>query len=694
MAEAKTTAAARSSKTAMVEFAAELGYDYMSPVDRNRRGNMKRRDFIKSSGALAAAAPLLNFGAGRPLGKKMLVLGFDGMDPGIVNRLMKRGELPNMQRLGERGTFTMMRSTIPPQSPVAWGSFISGADPGVFGIFDFVHRDPKTYFPMFSMTETLPSGLTINLGKYQLPLKSSKVVLKREGPAFWDHLEERGIAATIVKVPTNFPPSASKQRTLAGMGTPDILGGYGTYSLYTSDEQESQSDLSATAVYYAYIDENNVMEGQIEGPKNDLVKDGEPIVVPFKVYVDNRHKTARIDIQGHEVLIAEKEYSDWVEIDFSLIKGLASFTGMVKFYLMEMGERFRLYISPTHISPRNPAVPISTPGGYSRELADKVGLFHTIGLPADTKALSNGTFSMENYIVQSLSVFEESRRLFAYELQRFHAQTEGLLFFYFSSLDQGQHMFWALNDKEHPFYHPEESRKFGYITDEMYRKFDRVLGKALQGIGPDVAVLVMSDHGFGPFRREVNVNNWLAQEGLLKLTSGQAADEVSLIEYADWPASKAYAMGMNGLYVNLKGREREGCVTPGEKRALLEKIKAGLEAIVDPKNGQKVISCAYISEDNFSKAHIDRAPDIILGFDRGYRISDQSALGIFSREMIMDNMGWWSGDHCVDPLNVPASFISSFKIQKRVPDLQDVAPTILKYFGIATPAPMTGKALM
>jgi predicted AlkP superfamily phosphohydrolase/phosphomutase len=255
-------------------------------------------------------------------------------------------------------------------------------------------------------------------------------------------------------------------------------------------------------------------------------------------------------------------------------------------------------------------------------------------------------------------------------------------------------MFWALNDKEHPYYHPEEGQKFGYITDEMYRKFDRVLGKALGRIDPAIPVLVMSDHGFGPFRREVNINNWLLKEGYLKLTAGQGGDEISILEYADWPASKAYALGLNGLYLNLKGREKEGMVGPGDRRRLLEEIKAKLEALTDPKNGAKVISCAYISEDHFSKNFIGRAPDIILGFDRGYRISDDSALGTLSPEMVMDNMGWWSGDHCVDPKKVPASFISSFKIQKTVPDMQDVAPTILKYFGIATPAQMTGKALI
>jgi predicted AlkP superfamily phosphohydrolase/phosphomutase len=302
---------------------------------------------------------------------------------------------------------------------------------------------------------------------------------------------------------------------------------------------------------------------------------------------------------------------------------------------------------------------------------------------------------MEHFITQSLSVFDESCRLFDYELQRFSDQKQGLLFFYFSSLDQGQHMFWALNDKEHPYYHPEESRKFGYISDEMYRKFDRVLGKALKSTGTGIPVLVMSDHGFAPFRRAVNINNWLVQEGYLKLNVAAAGgEEISILGYADWPASKAYALGLNGLYLNMKGREKEGAVGQNERRKLLEELKAKLEAITDPKNGNKVISCAYISEDNFSKNFISRAPDIILGFDRGYRISDLSALGTLGKEIVSDNMSWWSGDHLIDPRKVPASFIANFKIRKPVPDIQDVAPTILKYFGIATPAQMTGKALI
>ncbi|HLP60127.1 MAG TPA: alkaline phosphatase family protein [Candidatus Deferrimicrobium sp.] len=662
---------------------------------------MKRREFIKNTGLLTAASiagPFMNFAAHPNSLGKMIVLGFDGMDPAIVNRLMQNGELPNMQKLAQMGTFTMMHSSIPPQSPVAWGSFITGSDPGAHGIFDFLARDPKTYAPKFSQADTIPAdpAWTLKLGKYRLPLKSAEVVLKREGKAFWDYLEERDVEATIFKIPNNYPPSKSKQRTISGMGTPGLQDGYGFYTIYTSDEQESMKDISPNYMYYAYIDENNTMKGEIEGPINELVKDEEKPkpIVPFRVYVDYKHKTARIDIQDKEILISEGEYSDWVEIDFPLIAGISSVTGMVKFYLLEIGEKFRLYISPIHISPANPALPICTPPSYSKEIVDKVGLFHTINLPADTHALSKGAFTVENFIVQSMSVFNESRKIFQYELERFLTRKSGLLFFYFSSLDQGQHMFWALKDKEHPFYHPEESLKCNYINDELYRQHDQVLGELLKKISPGVKIMVMSDHGFAPYRREFHLGTWLFNEGYLKLNMDKIDTELSLFDYVDWGNTKAYGLGLNGLYLNLAGREGEGSVKPQEKRKLLEEIKAKLEQFKDPKNGVQVVTEAFISEDHYSKDFLDRAPDIIVGCNSGYRISGASALGTLNPQPVTDNMDWWSGDHCMNPRHVPASFIANFKINKQMPHIMDIAPTILKCFGIENPPTMRGKSLI
>ncbi len=682
---------------------------------------MKRRDFIKAAGAASLTAiPNMNFGKGRNPGERMLILGFDGMDPKIVHNLMRKGKLPNMQKLANQGVFTMMRTTIPPQSPVAWSSFITGADPGKFGIFDFLHRNPESYIPIFSQSESIDSSINMKLGKYNIPLKSGEVILKREGKAFWDYLEEKDLASTIFKIPGNYPPSESKQRTIAGMGTPDITGGYGMYSLYTDDDEESSFEnekrLSPSKLFYVYIEEDNTIGSNdpvyLIGPENSLLRtdieeeetnsleedeNSRNIKIPFKVYLDKKNKTARIDIDGKEILIAEKEYSNWVEIDFPLIPNVSSVTGMVKFYLLNMTDKFRLYISPIHISPKNPALPISTPESYSKELADKNGLFHTISLPADTKALSQGTFSMENFLVQSMSVFDESEKIFDYELNRFLNNKEALLYFYFSELDQSQHMIWALNDKTHPYYKQKEAEKFGFFKEYLYVKHDEVLGKAMRMLPRDVKIILASDHGFAPYKRKVYMNRWLANEGYLFPKDKEGFMNSGLIisdSPADWDKTKAYGMGLNGLYINLRGRELNGIVKPEEKRKLLEELKYKLERIKDPKTGETVMSEAFISEDNFSKDYIDRAPDIILGFKKGYRIGDTSAIGGIQKDVFYDNNDWWGGDHCMNPAHVPASFLANFKINKKIPTLKDMAPTILKVFGINTPDSMSGTSLI
>ena len=301
---------------------------------------------------------------------------------------------------------------------------------------------------------------------------------------------------------------------------------------------------------------------------------------------------------------------------------------------------------------------------------------------------------MENFLVQHMSVHNESEKIFGYELNRFLQQKGGLLFFYFSTLDLGQHMLWSLNDKEHPFYQEKEAARYQHVRDELYMRHDRILGDVLKKVPKDVEIVVMSDHGFGPYRRSINLNNWLHSEGYLTVKGGEIFDGMGLLEYADWDSTKAYFLGLNGLYLNMDGREGNGIVKLGERRKLLEEIKGKLEMLTDPANGEKVISTAYISEDNFSKDYIDRAPDIIVGFKKGYRSSNVSALGNFSSSLIYDNMDWWAGDHLIDPKWVPATFISSFKITKKVPEIKDLAPTILKYFGIANAPTISGKSLI
>jgi len=187
------------------------------------------------------------------LGRRVIVLGFDGLDYGLTRDLMTRGRLPHFSRLAASGSFAPLGTSIPPQSPVAWSGFITGLDPGGHGIFDFVHRDPKTLTPYLSTTRTEAGGHVIALGKWQLPLSAGRVELLRRGRPFWDVLERHGIETTIIRMPANFPPSGRATRELSGMGTPDLLGTYGTFAFYTSEP------------YAFVVDANGKITAKFEG---------------------------------------------------------------------------------------------------------------------------------------------------------------------------------------------------------------------------------------------------------------------------------------------------------------------------------------------------------------------------------------------------------------------------------------------
>ena len=199
-------------------------------------------------------------------GHRVVVLGVDGLDYQLVRDLMARGRMPNFSRLAQGGAFQPLASSIPPQSPVAWSTFITGQDPGRHGIFDFIHRDPKTMKPFLSTSRTEGAGWNLKFGRWQFPLGSGRVELLRRGEPFWDVLERRGVETTIVRMPADFPPSGTATHELSGMGTPDMLGGYGTFSFYTSRPAASQGrTLSGGAVAPVRIIDGAV-HAAIEGP--------------------------------------------------------------------------------------------------------------------------------------------------------------------------------------------------------------------------------------------------------------------------------------------------------------------------------------------------------------------------------------------------------------------------------------------
>ncbi|MEW6145382.1 MAG: alkaline phosphatase family protein [Thermodesulfobacteriota bacterium] len=616
--------------------------------------------------------------------KKMIVIGFDGMDPKIVTRLMDEGKLPNFSKLSETGGYMPLQTSVPPQSPVAWSDFITGMNPGGHGIFDFIHRDPENVFPYLSTSRTESAAKTVRIGKWVIPLSSGNVSLLRQGKAFWEYLSENGIPTTVFRVPANFPTVDDKAYQLSGMGTPDIQGTYGTYSYYTDEDTDKFENLSGGKIFPVDVFRNKV-RGRLPGPINTFRKDAPESRVDFTVFIDPDNAVAKISLQGKQYIIKEGEWSDWVRINYELLPYMEKASGIVRFYIKELRPNFKMYATPVNIDPSNPALPISTPEDYSAEIAENVGLYYTQGIPEDSKALSELVLEDGEFLDQTNIAFGEEQDMLGYELGRFRS---GLLFFYIGRVDQLSHMFWRTMDPKHPAY--DKGSKLKAVIENTYIEMDKVLGRVLDSIDGYTTVIVLSDHGFAPFYRAFNLNTWLKENGYAHLIDDS---EGEFFKNVDWDKTRAYGVGFNGLFLNLKGREFKGTVEPADRDELLDEISEKLLTIRDPKNGEQVISRVYRAEEVYSGPYLQDAPDLIVGYNKGYRASWETVLGSFPEGILRDNKQKWSGDHLMEAALVPGILLSNKEIKSERPALTDLAPTILEEFGIPKQDGMIGHSI-
>jgi len=631
---------------------------------------------------------VLPAGAQPPTHPKVVVIGFDGMDPVLLDRFRAEGVMPNIERFIQQGDYKELGTAIPPQSPVAWSNFITGQDPGGHGIFDFIHRDPQTMLPFLSTSQATEPTDYIRLGKWKIPKKGGDVELLRHGTAFWELLAEAGVDVTIFKVPSNFPPVECEARSLSGMGTPDILGTYGIFS-YLTDHPPADTDFSGGRVITVDI-QDQVITTRIPGPSNTY-REGDPETsFPLEIVIDPVHPAATFKVNETEFLLQAGEWSDWVTVSYPILPVIKQVTGICRFYLMEVRPHFRLYITPVQIDPVHPEMPISTPADYSRKLAESIGLYYTQGLPDDTKALEEGVFDDPAYVDQSQLVLEERLRQFRFELDHFKQLDSGFLFFYFNSPDQTCHMMWRNMDPASPL-HEEAGGQYPDRIRKVYMALDQAFGLALAELDDDTLVIAMSDHGFSLYSRTVHLNTWLWQNGYLHLRPGTRNSDAGYLRGIDWSRTRAYAIGINGLYLNQRGRENRGIVDPGaEREELLQELVARLESLTDPLNDERVVKYAYRTDQIYHGPYRPYGPDIVVGYSRNYRGSNESALAEIPDEAIADNLLKWSGDHCMAADEVPGVIISNRKIAKANPNLLDLAPTILRLFGLEPTAHMVG----
>lgn len=625
----------------------------------------------------------------RAKARRVIVVGLDGLEPKLVNEYMQKGFLPNMQAIKEQGTYTTLGTTLPALSPVAWSSFQTGVNPGAHNIFDFLTRDKRFCLPLLSSVDTEEAKNSGLLGKLPFFKAKSKIKLLRKSQPFWKLLGKRGIFCNILRVPISYPPEPCFGNVLSAMCTPDIRGTQGTFSFYTTDSSLS-SDLKGSkdsegGEVHTVKRNGNTIEGFLIGPPNPN-NGGSPMQCPFKLEVSPDKTSAVLIVGKHKETLELNKYSSWVVAEFKAGRK-NSIQGICRFCLRQLEPELKLYVSPINVDPKKPALPIASPIFYSGYLSRKIGSFGTLGLMEDTWGRNEHAIDDSLFVQQTYLTHAEREKMLFDALDR---TPEGLCVCVFDASDRLQHMFWRYLDAKHPS-PKESSQDFTQVIPEMYKKMDVLVGKVREKLKPNDVLIIMSDHGFTSFRRCVNINSWLEKEGYLTLIDGKRDGDY--LRNVDWSKTKAFGLGLAGIYINRAGREYQGIVEDSEVEKLKKELTQKLQALKDPQDNHQAIRKVYDTSVEYQGLYADEAPDLIVGYEPGYRVSWDSVKGAFEDQVFSDNLKAWSGDHHVDPLCVPGILFINRKNVNENANIVDIAPTILDLFSVPVPAYMEGKPL-
>jgi predicted AlkP superfamily phosphohydrolase/phosphomutase len=619
---------------------------------------------------------------------QVVIVGLDGMAPELAEKYMAEGKLPNLSRLKAEGFYGRLQTTTPAISPVAWSSFMTGSNPSKHNIFDFLSRDPRTYLPDLSSARIGKPKRTLSIGKYRVPISKPEIRGLRKSIPFWKILGENGIFSTVLRVPITFPPEKFRGHLLSGMCTPDLKGSQGTFSFYTSDPAKLQKH-EGGVIFPVEVKGDRVIT-YLSGPENTMLKTPEEIRLPLKIAIDRTKESVEIEVSGQKLTLAKNTFSPWTRVAFRPGLGV-KIRAICKFYVSSLAPHFEMYVTPLNIDPGKPALPISHPFIYSIYLSKLLGNFITLGEANDTWALNEGALSEKAFLELTYSNHKEWEGMLFNALDK---TRRGMVVCVFETTDSISHMFWRYLDKDHPALKKGPATLSDKVLEDLFVKMDEMIGRVRAKMSPRGALFIMSDHGFKPFRRGVNVNSWLYRNGYLALKDG-AARSGEWFKGVDWARTKAYALGLGGIYVNQKGREAQGTVTPGaEANALRSELAAKLTGLKDDASGTTAVNTIYDKDAIYSGPYKDNAPDLIVGYNAGYRASWDGVTGIVTGAVFEDNTKAWGGDHCIDPPCVPGVLFSNLKLASPAPSIMDLAPTVLELFGLGAPAHMDGRSLL
>ncbi len=571
-----------------------------------------------------------------------------------------------------------------------------------------------------------------------LPREVSTAVNARKGLPFWDAAARAGLGVRVLNMPDTFPAEDTEGLEMfSGLGVPDMRGRIGSPSFYTSDASLALPDnqfsveivklpvrrgrMTASIVgplnkpFYDYVlDEATHGAGDAQekherrsAAEKDLQARGVPrrLDVPFGI--DARDDALTIELAGQRQTLRPGGWSDWFVVPIPVnpvLDLVAGLKGIVRFKLIALSPEIKLYMSPLNFHPECQPISFTRPRSFARDLVKEFGLFKTLGWPIDTWSLPSGLTDERHFVEDMEATAEFQTKMMKHFLETGH---EALYVQVFDFPDRVGHMLWRLHDPGHPLYDARLAAQYADEIPRAYERMDAIVGEAMARIGPRTALIVCSDHGFTSFRRGVNYNTWLVKNGFMTLrqgsTGGKTLEDLfdkgelgEFFKYVDWSRTKAYAMGLGNIYINLLGREPKGSVAPGrEYDEVRDAIARQLEALVDPETREKPVTRVYRREEIYSGFDPRLVPDLRVANGAHYRIGWQTALGEVPPKIFEDNLKAWSGDHCSnDPALVPGVLFSNVKLGATGPGIADVYPTVLALLGVAPVEGLDGRSLL
>jgi predicted AlkP superfamily phosphohydrolase/phosphomutase len=616
--------------------------------------------------------------------ERIVIVGLDGQDPELTEKWMNEGLLPNFSRLRKTGAFARLGTTLPAESPVAWSSFQTGCNPGKHRIYDFLVPNRKSLMPELSSANVTAAGRTLKIGKYLIPLGKPTIAAGRKSESFWSILGKHGIFSSVLRVPITFPPEKFNGVLLSAMNVPDVKGSQGTYFYFTTDATDKRTLVSGQQCPFERIESG--AKGELPGPENTLVKDGGELRIPFSIIATKEGAQLRLPDKT-TVELRLNEYTPWVSLGYKAAVGF-TVKAIARFLLLELTPHVRLYVTPIQIDPGSPALPISHPVSYSIYLAKRQGPFATLGVAEDTSGLNECVIGEDAFFRQAQDIHQEREVMFFDALSK---TRRGAVVCVFDITDRLQHMFFRFH-KDEKWGARVADPRYENVLRDLYIQMDRLVGRVMDKIDDQSTLMVLSDHGFKPFRRAVELNRWLQQNGYL--TENLEAKTPDLLQRVDWSKTQAYAVGFGGIYLNIAGREAKGIVPREEAARIKREIITKLKQLRDPELPNSPISDVYDRDLAYKGPYVIDAPDLVVGFAPGYRVAWETVTGGFGDHVVSENTRPWSGDHNMNPPEVPGMFFCNRPIDVENPHITDIAPTVLDLFAVPIPAHMDGKSMM